>query len=265
MKYESVLSSILALVSIVAILISFWTLRELEQQRLLSVEPIITYLPFESKVLEPSYLCDSIIAHRFISSIRPKDLTIRLINAGRGPALNFRARWHYANDVFFNYLDKRKIDTSTLSLVQYQDSLNVTSLGCDSSSNGVSYSKVTSDYGVLLPSADVSHYLKVRIPREFIEVALMSIRADRITNGLSIESGEEFRIPATLELLYDSLYKKKYKFELKAIVSVAPTSFGIHSFVHEDSVGESIVRDSISISSDYIFSTELEPLDTKRI
>ena len=262
MKLESILSLVVALVSFIAILISFWTLRELKQQRLLSVEPILSHLPFEGKIVEPYYDCDStILAESYNSALLPSDIGIDLINAGRGPAFDVMVKWLFPEDEITSLLTQRGIDSAFYSIDISHDTIMIMTRGCENSRRGSLYTWEEEKIGVLLPSFDLENPYKIKFPHGFISSLVMLTRADKVINGLTPISVSELIIPVNLELSYASLYKKKYEHTLKFKISIVPSMVNAMRLTHESSNGKIQLRDSFEISSELIVQVEAELAD----
>ena len=262
MKLESLLSVVIAVISLVAILISFWTLLELKQQRLLSVEPILSHLPFEGKIVEPYYDCDStILTENYKSVLHPRDIGIEFINAGRGPAFDVLVKWLFPADEITSLLTKRGIDSSFFSIDIYHDTIIIRTRGCENSRRSGLYTWEEEEIGVLLPSYDVENPYKIKFPHGFISSLVMLTRVDKVINGLTSASVSELIIPVTLELVCTSLYKKKYNHTLKFKISIVPSMVNAMRLTHESSNGKIQLRDSFEISSELIVQVEAELAD----
>ena len=254
MKLELLSSLVITAVSFIAIIISFFTLQEMKEQRKMEVMPLLYVKNYADAVILPSYNCDSIpytneleFLDRDVNNQSQKYLEI--LNLGRGPALEVTVHWDFNFSWINDFIKEEKIDTKFINLVTNGDMLTVAFNACYGGE--AVYTYVTDHNKRLgqLPSSMVSQTLNSGIPRELYEIPLAFIRAARITNGISPDYNESLIITGILNTTYKSIYDNEVSRSYEVIIDLAPSGFTSHS----SSEGETIFK----ISDSYILSIEI--------
>jgi len=221
------LSWILAVISLLAIIISFLTLMEMKNQRELEITPILQLNPFSSKLIsnKPSTNCDSMVFTNryFISDEKSQMPILDLVNLGFGPAIDVGLKWDLDLTWIEAFMTQNNIPGSLLKINSIDDDYSFEYKSCDIEGK---YSIPKGKQIKLghLPSVNTnSVQIQLDIPREIILSKMALFKANWISNNVNAENSYyTIKSEHKLSIQFESIHGKKYEENYTVEIRLSP-------------------------------------------
>ena len=225
------ISWVLAGISLIAIIISFLTLKEMKNQREIEISPILQLNPFNGELISGNIQegCDSLVYFHNYNVIeddngRPK---LDLVNLGFGPALNITTEWNTDFKWIEKHIKQNNISDSLLKIITTENDIYVEYKRCYGMAKH-SFSITKSEQLAHLPSSNTSSKpQQLEIPREVILPKIALFRADWISNGIN-GNNNDYQIKSNhlLSVKFNSINGRKFTEDYRLEISLKPRSSG---------------------------------------
>ena len=222
-------SLMLGLMSFFAVVISLFTLKEMQNQRELALTPIIYPQNFENTMVYTDTLCGDIYSENVFIKKNEEVIdnvnewfNLGLINVGQGSAVDIEVEWDINYDQWAQYLDTLSIENSLFNIEVHEEEnkIHYYNQNCGSGSVTSIDKKVRDSFSHLLSAAQNKDGLKIPIPSRLIKFPISCIRAGWYKHGQNKINCETKPLEHQLKISYDGVNGGKYSSTFKVLIHV---------------------------------------------
>jgi len=222
-------SLMLGLMSFFAVVISLFTLKEMQNQRELALTPVIYPQNFESIMVYTDTLCGDIFSKNIFIKKNENNvgnikdwLNLGLINVGQGSAVGIEVEWDINYDWFVQYLDTLDIESNLFGIEVYESENEIlyNFSECKSGTSSSESKVVKQSFSHLLSAAQNKEGLEIPIPKKLIQFPISCIRAGWHKHGQNVNNSQGIKLEHRLKISYKGVNEQKYSSAFKVVIDV---------------------------------------------
>jgi len=218
---KDIISWIVAFISLIAIIISFLTLREMKNQREMGITPILLLNKFDHQIIsnDERSSCDSVVFAQdyFLKEDRNSKPSLELVNLGSGPALDVIVNWDIDLKWLETFLKDKKVSEDLINYSVNKDGVHIKYSYCGSAalnSYGITDTIKLGHIASSNASADI------RVPTELILPVMSCFKADWKSNKINKDNyyhkiEQEVKLSIEYSSIHNKLIKEQYNVSLE--------------------------------------------------